>query len=95
MESELRAAHEGEFGSRIEQDSEPIEYNHMSHQDSSPIFFQQQQPPPTPVQMFQPQSSPRGLFEDEDKMKYIIPIIAFIIGFFMAKTMNPIIIRST
>lgn len=98
METELRAAHEGEFGARIDQDSEPSEYNHhqghhLGHQDSSPIFFQQ--PPPTPVQMFQPQSSSRGLFEDEDKMKYIIPIIAFIIGFFMAKTMNPIIIRST
>ena len=95
METELRPAHDGDFGARIE--PEP-EYHQQQHEDdSSPVYFQQ--PPPqyhmSPPQQLQPQSSSRGLFEDDDKMKYIIPLVAFIIGFFMAKTLNPIIIRST
>lgn len=94
METELRPAHDGDFGARIE--PEP-EYHQHHEEDSSPVYFQQ--PPPqyhmAPPQPLQPQSSSRGLFEDDDKMKYIIPLVAFIIGFFMAKTLNPIIIRST
>ena len=95
METELRPAHDGDFGARIE--PEP-EYHQQQHEDdSSPVYFQQ--PPPqyhmAPPQQLQSQSSSRGLFEDDDKMKYIIPLVAFIIGFFMAKTLNPIIIRST
>ena len=96
METELRPAHDGDFGARIEPD--PEYQQHHPDDDSSPVYFQQ--PPPqqyhmAPPQQLQSQSSSRGLFEDDDKMKYIIPLVAFIIGFFMAKTLNPIIIRST
>lgn len=100
METELRAAHEGDFGARIEPEPDPgPEHHHGFHNDndSSPVFFQQ--PPPQYHMMAPPppqfQSSSKGLFEDEDKMKYIIPIVAFILGFFLSRTMNPIIIRSS
>ena len=95
METELRPAHEGEFGSRIEPEREPVAG--FAEDDSSPVYFQHQPQPQYHMvqQPLQPQSSSRGLFEDDDRMKYIIPLVAFIIGFFMAKTMNPIIIRST
>ena len=97
METELRAAHESNFGTRLDPEPEPEpdpgpEYHH----DSSPIYFNH--PPQQPqihAPMFQPQSQPRGLFDDDDKLKYIIPVLAFIFGFFMARTLNPIIIRST
>ena len=97
METELRPAHEVDFGARI--DPEPEQEFHPD--DSSPIYYQPhpQQQQQQPVHMFHPpiqsQSSSKNLFEDDDKMKYIIPFIAFIIGFFMAKTMQPIIIRPT
>ena len=94
METELRPAHDTEFGTRL--DPEPD----YQPDDSSPVFFQQPVQPQYHMSQhqqpyIQPQSSAKGLFEDDDKMKYIIPIIAFIFGFFMAKTLNPIIIRST
>jgi hypothetical protein len=34
-----------------------------------------------------------NLFEDLDKTAYIIIFIAFILGFFMGKTMQPVILR--
>lgn len=64
--------------------------------------YQGQQPP---YMMYPPQfqfSPPNGekqstsFFNDGDnKMYFIILFIAFILGFFMGKTMQPIIIRST
>ena len=101
METELRPAHDGNFGASI--DPEPEQRQVDYHEDdSSPVFFQQQQqhpqyhmaPPPQHQQLQSQPSSSRGFFEDDDKMKYIIPIVAFIIGFFLSRTMNPIIIRS-
>ena len=58
-----------------------------------------QQPPPHAFQPFQFSPSmneqPKLLSDGDNKMYFIIIFIAFILGFFMGKTMQPIIIRST
>ena len=56
-------------------------------------------PPPPPQFQFSPpvnEKQSTSFFTDGDnKMYFIILFVAFILGFFMGKTMQPIIIRST
>lgn len=63
------------------------------------------QPPPTPPQqvepmyvpyMYQPPPTPekRDIFSDLEKTHYIIFFIVFILGFFMGKTMQPVIVKN-
>lgn len=58
------------------------------------------QPPPQPQQMmFMPpqQAVPvqkKDIFSDIDKTTYIIAFVVFILGFFMGKTMQPVILRN-
>jgi len=61
---------------------------------------QQQQPedeyyyyPPAPPQAAMPQVQKIDLFNDLDKTAYIVIFVAFILGFFMGKTMQPVILR--
>jgi hypothetical protein len=37
----------------------------------------------------------KSFFDDMDKTTYLIIFIAFILGFFMGKTMQPVILRSS
>jgi hypothetical protein len=71
------------------------------HQQPS-YNMQQQAPPPPPPPMFpgvQQQWQPidvnktNDLFSSIDKTAYIIIFVAFILGFFMGKTMQPVILR--
>jgi hypothetical protein len=64
--------------------------------------YPNQPPSAPPPQMFQPfqfspsmNEQPKLLGDGDNKMYFIILFIAFILGFFMGKTMQPIIIRST
>ena len=83
----------------------PIDYNpdildkedemHPQHSEQ-----QQQQPedeyyyyPPAPPQAAMPQVQKIDLFNDLDKTAYIVIFVAFILGFFMGKTMQPVILR--
>lgn len=83
----------------------PIDYNpeildkedemHPQHSEQ-----QQQQPedeyyyyPPAPPQAAMPQTQKIDLFNDLDKTAYIVIFVAFILGFFMGKTMQPVILR--
>ena len=83
----------------------PIDYNpdildkedemHPQHSDQ-----QQQQPedeyyyyPPATPQVAMPQTQKIDLFNDLDKTAYIVIFVAFILGFFMGKTMQPVILR--
>lgn len=95
METELRPAHGDDFGSRLDPEPEP---RHEFHENET--VFLQHQPQPQQFHMMAPlpiqqQSSFKGFFEDDDRMRYIIPIAAFILGFIIARNMNPIIIKST
>jgi len=58
--------------------------------------FQQQQQPQQPYYDYPPQyDEPKksDIFGDMSKTTYIIIFVAFILGFFMGKTMQPVILR--
>ncbi len=53
-------------------------------------------PPPQPPMMFMPPPTPqeRDIFSEIDKTTYIVAFVVFILGFFMGKTMQPVILRN-
>lgn len=55
--------------------------------DNTPIYLSHHHQPPPPSMYKQ------NIFEDLDKTAYIIIFVAFILGFFMGKTMQPVILR--
>lgn len=63
---------------------------------------QQWYPPPQPPpqqMMFMPPQHPemvqkKDVFSDIDRTTYIIAFVVFILGFFMGKTMQPVILRN-
>lgn len=66
-----------------------IEYNPEVHVEEEPPAQQQYYylppPPPPPVKP--------DLFAHLDKTAYLVIFAAFILGFFMGKTMQPVILR--
>lgn len=74
---------------REEKNSEQNEYYDQPHQhhQQQQFFHPQQQ-----IYPFETQSK-KDIFTDIDKTVYIVIFIAFILGFFMGKTMQPVIIR--
>jgi hypothetical protein len=81
----------------------PIDFNKEDHiQDSEPDqdhdYYQHQQQAPNPMMMmpppmYQSQQPKVDFFANIDKTTWIIGFIVFILGFFMGKTMQPIILR--
>ena len=75
----------------------PIEYNPQIRDDhepeeQEPPMMQYYMPPPPPPP---PPTPPTQLdFTNLDKNAYIVMFIAFIVGFFMGKTMQPVILRA-
>ena len=82
------------------------EMNDDPYEDSTPIYAQtmhQAPPPPPPMypmmqQQWQPMASPpptqpMDIFASIDKTTYIIVFVGFILGFFMGKTMQPVILK--
>lgn len=55
-------------------------------------FFRHQQQQPV-QQIYQMNDKTKDIFGDFDKTTYIIIFVAFILGFFMGKTMQPVILR--
>lgn len=87
----------------------PIQYNPNLKDDDATsardedYYYQQQPPPPMqmpmyhnyPMMMAPPSSESTKLdFSNLDKNTYIVMFIAFIVGFFMGKTMQPVILRA-
>lgn len=77
----------------------PIEYNPQIHDDEEPRHEEQpmmhhyyMQPPPPPPSIHG--GSDKLDFTNLDKNTYIVMFIAFIVGFFMGKTMQPVILRA-
>jgi hypothetical protein len=76
----------------------PIDYVPLKEEnepeDSTPIEDYYQQPPP-PQQYFQYPSYPEktDFFSSVDKSVWIIAFAVFLLGFFMGKTMQPVILR--
>lgn len=69
-------------------------------EDDEDYYYQQPPPPPPPMMMYaQPPPPPPPVdtkldFSNLDKNTYIVMFIAFIVGFFMGKTMQPVILRA-
>jgi len=66
-------------------------------QQQSPMSFQQFQPQLQPQSQSQPQYTPEkkvDFFADIDKKAWILILVALILGFFMGKTMQPIILKT-
>lgn len=75
----------------------PIEYNpsipdktgeEPIHEEEHPPPYYMDYPPPPPTKSF-------DLFEKVDKSTWIIAFAVFLLGFFMGKTMQPVILRYT
>lgn len=82
----------------------PIEYNPLSHEkeqehehehDQSQIqqqpYYMDYPPPPPPPQ----ETEKFDLFAKVEKSTWIIAFGVFLLGFFMGKTMQPVILRYT
>ena len=75
---------------------EPIDF--MQPERDYPQHFQQQQQQeyhqPMPMQMPVQYVEKVDFFSTLDKTTYVVMFIAFILGFFMGKTMQPVILRN-
>jgi hypothetical protein len=82
----------------------PIEYNPTMDplindkneepaQDEQPYYMEYPMQPP--MYQPQPQNDKFDLFEKVDKSTWIIAFAVFLLGFFMGKTMQPVILRYT
>ncbi len=87
---------------KIDDSAEPSSDHGSEREFDFDQQYPNQPPPPQPPQMFQPfqfsssmNEQPKLLGDGDNKMYFIILFVAFILGFFMGKTMQPIIIRST
>lgn len=71
------------------QDSEPDQdHDYYQHQQQAPNPMMMMPPP-----MYQSQQPKVDFFANIDKTTWIVGFIVFILGFFMGKTMQPIILR--
>jgi len=79
----------------------PIEYNPTMEPEKNEEPVQEEQPyymdypmqPPMPPPT--PNNDKFDLFEKVDKSTWIIAFAVFLLGFFMGKTMQPVILRYT
>ena len=58
--------------------------------EQEPMYYYPPQPPPPPQMQYQEKID---IFSNLDKTAYIVIFVAFILGFFMGKTMQPVILR--
>lgn len=80
----------------------PIEYNPTMDpmiQDDTPVPIQHEQEPEPQIPYYMdyppppPQSQENDIFSKIDKSTWIIAFAVFLLGFFMGKTMQPVILR--
>lgn len=95
METDIRPIDDNDYRPIIQPQDDEIEQSDDDQQTTSlppqmffpsPEMFQQQQ-------QLSPNNQKRDLFGDIDKTTYIVIFVAFILGFFMGKTMQPVILR--
>lgn len=75
----------------------PIDDSILNDQEVRSESPQWREPPPQQYMYYQPEVNnqviKKDIFSDLDKTAYIIIFVAFILGFFMGKTMQPVILR--
>lgn len=75
-----------DYNPTIEKEEEPVQNEQPYYMDYP---MQPPMPPPTPT------NDKFDLFEKVDKSTWIIAFAVFLLGFFMGKTMQPVILRYT
>ena len=90
---------EAEVGTPIEYNPEEFinkSSNNFDEPDEPDVDEQYYQPPPQQPVYYAPppqQAVKNDIFENIDKTGYVIIFVAFLLGFFMGKTMQPVILR--
>lgn len=77
-----------EYTPDVLEKEEPIEDD---QREQEPMYYYPPPPPPPPPQMQYQEKI--DIFSNLDKTAYIVIFVAFILGFFMGKTMQPVILR--
>lgn len=77
-----------EYTPDVLEKEEPIEDD---QHEQEPMYYYPPPPPPPPPQMQYQEKI--DIFSNLDKTAYIVIFVAFILGFFMGKTMQPVILR--
>lgn len=72
--------------------SEAIQ-QHIPENQNDQYYYHPPQPQPYMVTPEQYQSKSSDIFTSLDKVTYVMTFVAFILGFFMGKTMQPVILR--
>ena len=85
---------EADIGNPIEFNKDVHDNENEQHQQPEPDYYQQQ-PMMMPPNMYQqPYEQPKvDIFANIDKTTWIVGIVVFLLGFFMGKTMQPVILR--
>lgn len=76
-----------EYTPDVLEKEEPME---DEQHEQEPMYYYPPQPPPPPQMQYQEKID---IFSNLDKTAYIVIFVAFILGFFMGKTMQPVILR--
>ena len=76
-----------EYTPDVLEKEEPME---DEQREQEPMYYYPPQPPPPPQMQYQEKID---IFSNLDKTAYIVIFVAFILGFFMGKTMQPVILR--
>ena len=98
METDIRPIDDNDYSPMVhnQHESETVQNQVDNEEDSTQLPPQMFFPP---HEMFQhhhqpsPNNQKKDLFGEIDKTTYIIIFVAFILGFFMGKTMQPVILR--
>ena len=71
-------------------------YGQQDYQEPPSVQRQYYEPPMmmAPPQMPPPPTKKPSIFDEIDKNVWIMIFVAFILGFFMGKTMQPVILRN-
>lgn len=88
-------AREFDMNLKDKNDEEEIENNEDKEYYAPPPHHYYHQPPPDFMlqQQAQTKKAKDDIFANLDKTGYIIIFVAFLLGFFMGKTMQPVILR--
>jgi hypothetical protein len=76
-----------EYTPDVLEKEEPME---DEQHEQEPMYYYPPPPPPPPQMQYQEKID---IFSNLDKTAYIVIFVAFILGFFMGKTMQPVILR--
>ena len=88
---------EAEVGTPIEYNPDDFTNKEIDNQQEPELENNEQYYFPPPQNYYEPHQQPQhqkdDIFTNLDKTAYIIIFVSFILGFFMGKTMQPVILR--